>query len=196
MIHEQLKEWFSISDDTLPDLPAYYISPRLDSTWGDYYYNGSNRGWWKVTGDIVVYQPIEWVPSVVRIRDYPKNSILTTIERERVETTTSKLFAKAEFALEISAGGNYMGMKAGAKATASTGAAWEKEVKNTIKYTENGVVGKEPLTELVVGLMLRVEEVYTHNIDIWVDDRGQGDSMGWSGGPGWNDIWVPSRALR
>ncbi|KAF4502470.1 hypothetical protein FAGAP_1285 [Fusarium agapanthi] len=34
MSREQLEEWFGIRNDTLPDLPAYYILPRLDSTWG------------------------------------------------------------------------------------------------------------------------------------------------------------------
>ncbi|KAH0421235.1 hypothetical protein CcaCcLH18_13555 [Colletotrichum camelliae] len=195
MDHAQLKEWFGISNDNLPDLPACYISPRLDSTWEGYYKDGTNRGWWRVTGDIVAYKPIEWVPSVARIRDFPKNSIVTKIEKERVETTTTKLYAKAGFSLEISGGGNFMGMKAEAKATAETGVEFEREVKNVDKYTQEGKVGDEPLVEVAIGLMLRVEEVYTHNVNIWVDDRGKGDSMGWSGGPGWNDIWIPSRAL-
>lgn len=195
MDHGQLQEWFGINDDNLPDLPAYYISPRLDSTWEGYYKQGTARGWWRVTGDIVVYKPLEWVPSIARIRDFPKNSIITEIERERVETTTSRLYAKAEFALEISGGGNYMGMKAEAKATAETGVNFEREIKNVDKYTQKGQVGAEPLVEVAVGLMLRVEEIYTHTINIWVDDRGAQDSMGWSGGPGWNDIYIPQRAL-
>ncbi|KAK2738855.1 hypothetical protein CKAH01_18736 [Colletotrichum kahawae] len=195
MDHDQLKEWFGISNDNLPDLPAYYISPRLDSTWEGYYKDGTNRGWWRVTGDIVAYKPIEWVPSIARIRDFPKNSIVTKIEKERVETTTTKLYAKAGFSLEISGKGNFMEMKAEAKATAETGVDFKREVKNVDKYTQEGKVGDEPLVEVAMGLMLRVEEVYTHHINVWVDDRAKGDSMGWSGGPGWDDIKILSRAL-
>lgn len=185
MDHEQLQEWFGISNDNLPDLPAYYISPRLDSTSGD-----SSGGWWKVTGDIVAYKPIEWVPSVARIRDFPKNSLVTKIEKQRVEITNTKLYAKPGFALEISGGGNFMEMKAEAKATADTSVSFERE-----EYTQEGKAGDEPLVEVAVGLMLRVEEVYTHNINIWADGRGQVNSMSWSGGPGWDDIRIPSRAL-
>ncbi|EGU86517.1 hypothetical protein FOQG_12853 [Fusarium oxysporum f. sp. raphani 54005] len=191
MSREQLEEWFGISNDTLPDLPAYYILPRLDSTWG----GTAGGGWWNVTGDIVVYKPIEWVPSVARIRDFPKNSIVTNIEKERVETTTTKLYAKAEFALEVSAGGNYMGIKAEAKAKTETGVEFEKEVRNKDTYTQKGVVGDVALVEVAVGLMLRVEEIYTHNIKVWVDGREKGDSLGWHGGPSWNDIHIPSRSL-
>ncbi|KAJ0380841.1 hypothetical protein COL26b_000681 [Colletotrichum chrysophilum] len=126
MNHEQLQEWFGISNDNLPDLPAYYISPRLD-----------------------------------------------------------------RFALEISGGENFMEMKADAKATADASVSFERE-----EYTQEGKVGDEPLVEVAVGLMLRVEKVYTHNINIWADGRGQVNSMSWSGGPGWDDIRIPSRALR
>ncbi|KAJ9425867.1 hypothetical protein QL093DRAFT_2575451 [Fusarium oxysporum] len=164
---------------------------RLDSTWG----GTAGGGWWNVTGDIVVYKPIEWVPSVARIRDFPKNSIVTNIEKERVETTTTKLYAKAEFALEVSAGGNYMGIKAEAKAKTETGVEFEKEVRNKDTYTQKGVVGDVALVEVAVGLMLRVEEIYTHNIKVWVDGREKGDSLGWHGGPSWNDIHIPSRSL-
>ncbi|WKT54450.1 hypothetical protein QSH57_005034 [Fusarium oxysporum f. sp. vasinfectum] len=91
-------------------------------------------------------------------RDFPKNSIVTNIEKERVETTTTKLYAKAEFALEVPAGGNYMGIKAEAKAKTETGVEFEKEVRNKDTYTQKGVVGDVALVEVAVGLMLRVEE--------------------------------------
>ncbi|KAF5672293.1 hypothetical protein FHETE_3791 [Fusarium heterosporum] len=195
MSHKQLKEWFSIAEGTLPSVPGYYISPRLNSTWGGYYSGNSGRGWWRVTGDVVVYKPVEWVACTERMRDFPKGAILTHIEKERTETTKTKLYAGAEFSLEVSGGGGFMGMKAEVKTKVSTGVEWEKEIMNKEKYTQSGDLGDRPLTELAVGLMLRAEEVYTHTIDIWVDDRCQEDSMGWSGGDGWEQIRIPSHAL-
>ncbi|KAF4993381.1 hypothetical protein FGRMN_6531 [Fusarium graminum] len=151
MSHDKIKEFFGISESTLPKLPAYYISPRLNSTWGAYYSGNSGPGW---------------------IRDFPKDALETQIKSTRTETTTMKLYAGAEFALELSGGGSYMGMKAEAKAKTSTSVEWEKRIVNIDEIVKKGILGKEPLIELALGLMLRAEEAYTHTIDIWVDDQG------------------------
>lgn len=192
----QLKEWFAITQKTLPDLPGYFIVPRLHSSWGDYYRQGTARGWWNIEGEMVVYKPIEWVPSVARIKDYPKNSIITSIKKEEMEDVTTKLYAQVDLSLEITAGGNYMGMKAEAKTKAESSVSRDLIRKETSTIVQEGKVGDKPLVEVAVGLMLRVEEVYTHDLALWIDDRHAEDSMGWSGGPGWNDIHVADKLFR
>ncbi|KAF5229660.1 hypothetical protein FAUST_10297 [Fusarium austroamericanum] len=194
---EELNEWFGVREDNMPSLPGYFTIPDLHSKHGgksgkeksyaDYYF---------IEGAMVVYRPIEWVPSVVRIKTIPKNNIITTIKKEEVVDTRAKLYARAELSIELSAGGSGLGMAATATATSEIGVDFEKNTTKTETWTQEGQVGTKALNELAVGMLLKVEEVYRHSINVWVDGRKKGDSMGWSGGPGWNQIHVPETSLR
>jgi hypothetical protein len=144
---------------------------------------------------MVVYRPIEWVPIISCTKTFPRNTITQEFKREKTTTTTSKLYGKVESELEISGGANYMGMKVEAKLRAEASVQASMESNDVDKIITQGKLGDKVVKEVWVGMLIRVEEVFNHNVRVWIDNRGKGDSLGWSGGPGWNEILVPSRTL-
>ncbi|KAF0635461.1 hypothetical protein FPSE5266_01994 [Fusarium pseudograminearum] len=176
---EELNNVFGVREETMPSLPGYFTVPDLYHKWGGKY--GRDKGssdWYYIEGDMVVYRPIEWVPSVVRIKTIPKNELQTTITKEEVVDTTIKLYARADLSIELSAGGSGLGMAAKATATAEIGAEFETKSSKTDIRKQEGKLGGTAMNELAVGMLLKVEEVYRRSIYVWVDDRKKGDSMG------------------
>ncbi|QPC76892.1 hypothetical protein HYE68_007644 [Fusarium pseudograminearum] len=197
MTPEELDEWFGVRERTMPSLPAYITIPHLYSKLGGK--SGKekqNAEYYFIEGHMVVYRPIEWVPSVMLIKTIPKNTIITTIKRKEVVDTKLTIYAGAKLSIELSAGASGMGMAATATATSEVGIDFEKNSTTKETWAQEGQVGTTALNELAMGMMLRVEEVYRRSINVWVDGRKKGDSMGWSGGPGWNQIHVPDKSLR
>lgn len=188
--HEQLEEWFGVTESSLPELPAYLIAPRLNSTLGGQYENDPGQDWWYITGGVAVYRPVEWVPTVTRVKEWPENSALEDLQGDEVEAAMNTIYANAEASLETLDGDNYMGVK---------GVVREKDQLNAEgrleRISTDTDVGDVPVAELALGFMLRVEEVHTHSLQFWMDDRGTAESLSWQEGPGWDEIQVVSDSL-
>lgn len=195
--HGQLEELFGLTEDALPQLPRFLVSPNLHSNWGGTYEHTPEQSWYAVNGNVVVYKPVEWVASVIRVKEWPAGAELERVPAEEMEGPVLSVYGPAELALEIPDVGACLRARARIKEEVVLG----DDLGDLQRTVADGVVGDEETVdaggvELVLGLMLRVEEVYAHAIpELWLDERCLGESLSWPGGPGWDEIHVPNWAL-
>jgi hypothetical protein len=62
---EVIDDYFKISG-RLPTLPKYLILPHLRSD------DRPGKGW-DISGEIVVYEPIEWIPKATIVNSFPRS---------------------------------------------------------------------------------------------------------------------------
>ncbi|KAF9979684.1 hypothetical protein BGZ75_009343, partial [Mortierella antarctica] len=165
----ELNRYFGINPSRLGKLPEYIIAPRLHSAHdASRSFSGmeETRLMSEVTGEVVVYQPLEWIPFVHARKTIPHNLFQT--EFERVETTIKKseIYGSFEASFTMSAGGGWKSMKAEASAGATFEANYResKEFKEEIKTT--GKHGEVVVKEIVMGMSLRVKRVYEHSVNL------------------------------
>lgn len=187
---DKLEELFGLTESSLPELPRFLVSPNLSSTWGGYYEHEPEQAWCFLTGNVAVYKPVEWVASVTLVKDWPEGEERDPLPREEVEGPVLRLYEPAELALEIPDLDGCLRARARIKEEVVLGDDLGDLERNVTGDVEQGGV------ELVLGLMLRVEEVYRCAVpELWLDDRRIGESLNWSGGPGWDELHVPCAAL-
>ncbi|KAM3078260.1 hypothetical protein ACMFMG_002445 [Clarireedia jacksonii] len=187
---EKLEEHFKFQSD-LPPIPKFLIRPRLDSSW-----NYKSNDGWDITGEMVVYEPLEWVPIVVSERTYPKGAFTKSFEETEVTVSENKLFGKVSSELEISGGGSFFGVKIEAKVKAEGSVEATLKTERIQKIVTEGKLGDMVVKEIWFALGLRVKQVYSRKINLWNANNGGSHEVTWYGGPGWDEIHVPSRALR
>lgn len=205
---EDLHMWFGIEEKTQPPLPAYLISQELKPGRGDQNYQfPTSVHWWRyITGDIVVYRPIEWVPIVSEVARFPKSKLSKELSRVTTTTTTSKIYGRATMSMEVSAGANFKGMMVEAKATAETEVEASLQKEEIEKLIESGKLGDETIFEVAVGMLLKVEEVCKYSFpleDLWAEDTitttippawplvARSGNLHWGGSQTWGELLIP-----
>lgn len=186
-----LDDCFGISHDTMPRLPQFMVHHRLTKEC-----NGEE--WTTVRGEIVVSKPIEWVPVVAVFDKYAKSMAKTTITRDTKTASTTKLFGKASgFAkLNTEAGGTLWGVKVEFESElkiegkASHSYKLEAREKQKVEWK----TGDEAMWEVAVTMMLKIEDVYTHSIEVRVKNHsaGRNTTLTWDGPGTWSDFYVPN----
>lgn len=87
-------------------------------------------------------------------------------------------------------------MKVEAKAKVETTVTAQRDYVKVSELKTEGKLGDRVVHEVWVSMLLEVEEVYSHNLTFWVDWVGNKHNIGWTGGPGWDDIWIANESLR
>ncbi|KAK9780222.1 hypothetical protein AB5N19_03525 [Seiridium cardinale] len=189
-----LHEWFGISHDTLPAIPSVMVVPRLKTE-----IDPHSTDWSVVRGSLVVYKPIEWVPSVIKVKTLPKSKAKETYEREITKVDTEKLFGGVSGFVKTSAkaGGSLFGVKLEVETELKVEGKAEKEVttnkveKRTLKWE----IGDTVIFEVAVAMLLRVEETYVHSVDLSLKNSASANGLTWTGGKDWSEIVVNNRDL-
>ncbi|KAF9116672.1 hypothetical protein BGX30_005890, partial [Mortierella sp. GBA39] len=191
----ELKRYFGVEAARMGKLPEYLIVPRLNSTWNSSRSNSTSRSWWDITGEVVAYKPLAWVPIVREKGTIPYNHFETEYERNSTTIETSDIYGHFEASFTMSIGGSWKAVKAEVSTTTKVEANYKKstEVKEEIK--QKGTIGDVVIKELILGMALRVQRVYEHSVHLYLNDEAKGDSLTWDGPSSWGDLWVASNAL-
>lgn len=209
-----LKRYFGLDPSRMGKLPEYFIAPRLDSAHNDARSTGGAfdeiRAISDVTGEVVAYKPLEWIPSVHARKTIPYNHF--KVEFEKTETTikTAELYGKFEASFTISAAGGWKSIKAELSSTSTFEASYKITTESKEEIKTKGNLGDVVVKELVMGMSLRVRRVYERSVHMyfgWKVKNPIGDAFNfkvakmepiltWDGPESWDDIRVKSSALR
>ncbi|KAK9415702.1 putative Insecticidal crystal toxin domain-containing protein [Seiridium unicorne] len=140
--------------------------------------------WSVVRGSLVVYKQIEWVPSVIKVKTLPKSKAKETYERKIAKVDTEKLFGGVSDFVKTSAkvGGSLLGVKL--------------EVETELKVDAfKWEIGDTVIFEVAAAMLLRVEEIYVHSMDLSLRNSASENGLTWTGGKDWSEIAVNNRDL-
>jgi len=191
---DELKRYFGLDAERLGPIPEYLIAPRLNSTRNGSRSNTTGRSWWDITGEVVAYKPIAWVPIVRERSTIPLSHFEVEFEKKSTTIQTSELYGKAETTFTMSVGVSYKGVKVELSTTTHVEAHYSTSAEVKEEITRKDKVGF--VKELIMGLGLRVQRVFERNVALYLDDKARGDSLTWRGPESWNDVHIPASALR
>jgi hypothetical protein len=192
----ELERYFGVEPARMGKLPEYIIIPRLDSTWNTSRSESTSRSWWDITGEVVAYRPLAWVPIVRENGIIPYNHFETEYEKSTTTIETSDIYGHFEASFSMTAGGSWKAVKAEVSISTKVEANYKKssEVKEEIK--QKGKIGDVVIKEIILGMALRVQRVYERSVHLYLNDERKADSLTWSGPSSWNDLWIGSSSLR
>ncbi|KAK6076707.1 hypothetical protein SCUP234_07102 [Seiridium cupressi] len=167
-------EWFGISHDTLPAIPRVMVVPRLKTEIDSHSTN-----------------------CVIKVKTLPKSKAKETYEREITKVDTEKLFGGVSGFVKTSAkaGGCLFGVKLEVETELKVEGKAEKEVttnkveKRTLKWE----IGDTVIFEVAVAMLLCVEEIYVHSVDLSLRNSASENGLTWTGGKDWSEIAVNNR---
>ncbi|TGO43746.1 hypothetical protein BCON_0954g00010 [Botryotinia convoluta] len=180
----QLDYWFGVSQ-SLPSLPKYLVQPRLHSQWNLSKYDG-----WDITGEMIVYEPVEWIPIVTAVRSHPRSILEQTYTNESTSTTSSEIYGRIQAELEISSGINMFGVKAQAKISSEAKVEGRITSDDVSRIRTEGTLGDKVVKEVWLTMSLKVKPIFSRKIVLWNANKDEGYDVWWSGGPDWDDIRV------
>ncbi|KAI8601886.1 hypothetical protein EDD21DRAFT_428373 [Dissophora ornata] len=175
---DELKRYFGVEPSRMGRLPEYLIVPRLNSTWNANRSKSTGRSWWDITGEVVAYKPLEWVP-IVR-------------ERSTIPYNCFEIYGHFEASFTMSIGGGWKGLKAELSTTSSVEASY----RTSTKVKEKGKIGDVVIKELAMGMCLRVQRVYERSVNLYLNNEAKGNSLTWDGPESWDELRIVSSALR
>ncbi|KAF9978893.1 hypothetical protein BGZ75_009889, partial [Mortierella antarctica] len=108
LTHDQLERYFGVEPVGDGQLPEYLITPRLHSFWN---HNCPKGFWWDITGEVIVYKPIAWVPFVRKISTIPYTEIPTWVTTMTTNIRVSELYGSYEASFKLGAGIGIEGLK-------------------------------------------------------------------------------------
>ncbi|KAG0052325.1 hypothetical protein BGZ90_006519 [Linnemannia elongata] len=193
---DELKKHFGVDPARMGKLPEYFIAPRLDTTWNTSRSESTGRSWWDITGEVVAYRPIAWIPIVRELRTIPRNHLAMEFEKTTTTIQTSEIYGKFETSFTLSVGGGWKGIKAELSSTTSIEASYKTSWEDKETIIQRGKIGDVVVKEVVMGMSLRVERVYERAVHVYLNDEKKGDSLTWNGPESWGDCWVAASALR
>ncbi|KAF9980943.1 hypothetical protein BGZ65_004495 [Modicella reniformis] len=162
---DELRRYFGVEPSRMGKLPEYLIVPRLNSTWNAERSKSTSK-WWDITGEVVAYKPLEWVP-IVREKSIPYNHFEAEYQNKTTTIQTSEIYGRFEPSF-----------------TMSIGSSW-KSIKTEISTTTE---------KLTMGMCLRVKRVYEHSIHLFLNDEETGSSLTWYGPESWSELHIASNA--
>jgi hypothetical protein len=169
--------YFKVSK-SLKSLPKYLIWPRLSS------HPRVGKGW-DIQGEMVVYEPIEWIPIATIVQTHPRSVFEREYFNESVSTTSSEIYGKLATELHASASGDLGGVKVEAKLSAEFKIEKKINSENTVKITTKGVLGKKVVNEVWLTMSLKVKPVYSRRIRLWNNNIKGKHQIMWD-----NDFWA------
>ncbi|KAF9176697.1 hypothetical protein BGZ51_009738 [Haplosporangium sp. Z 767] len=193
---DELKRYFGLDASRMGKLPEYLITPRLNSTWNHNRSNKTGRSWWDITGEMVAYRPIEWVP-VVRVKStFPYSHFPVEFNKTTTTITKSELYGHFEASFTMSISGGWKSITMEASTTSSVEASYRTSTEVKEEITQKGTTGDVVVKEIMMGMSLRVERVYERSVNLYLNNDDKGDSLTWDGPESWDDLHVPASALR
>ncbi|KAA8893230.1 hypothetical protein FN846DRAFT_963280 [Sphaerosporella brunnea] len=191
----ELKRYFGVDPARMGPLPEYLIAPHLDSTWNEGRSKNTGRTWWDITGEVVAYRPIEWVPIVRELNTIPYSHFEVEYKKTTTKIQTSELYGHAEASFTIALGASWKGIKVEASTTTSIEASYKTSTELHEEIVEKGKRGDVVIKELAMGMALKVKRVYERNVKLYLNDESKKDSLTWDG-PAWGELWVGANDLR
>jgi hypothetical protein len=193
---DELYKYFGVESKRMGPLPEVLIAPHLNSTWNSSRSDSQGRSWWDITGEVVAYKPIEWVPVVKDRRTIPFSHFRAESTKTTTNVTTSELFGSAEAAFTLSAGGGWSGMKMDLSTTTKVEASYRTSKTVDEEIVEKAKFGDVVIKELVMGMGLKVERIFERTVKLYLNDEKKTDSLNWEGPESWADLCVPASLLR
>lgn len=135
--------------------------------------------YWYITGEVVVYKPLAWVPIVRERVTIPKSHFETEYEKKKTTIQTSELYGKGEACFTMSIGGGWRGLKLELSSTVSVEADYRKSTEVKEEITQKGKIGDVVIKEVVMGMCLRMERVYENSVHLYLNDKGRDNSLIW-----------------
>lgn len=132
---------------------------------------------------------------VTELSRNPKSRFKTESFQETTTITRKDIYGHVGTIFQLSADPNYMGMKVEATIDANARAELRKSKENIKKIRQTGELGDKPVSEVVLGMLIRVEEVYSHSIRLEMDNRGTSKSLHWTAEQDWSQVEVPHQHL-
>ncbi|KAL4745511.1 hypothetical protein BDW72DRAFT_53443 [Aspergillus terricola var. indicus] len=204
-----IDEWFGFTKN-MPKLPKFMIFNDLRYGQTHSELRGTDITYWHyVSGGFGVYEPVEWVPTVDLIRSIPRSAIPGKFTKKTVKTTKTRLYGSVGSLFTASASATYAAMKVDAQVEVKGEASSELDTSATETLLQEGRVGDKPVVEIMLGMNIRVRQVYywrfNDEYDLWYrywtktgwDMQPKFEyETSWRSGPGWNTIHVPDSQLR
>ncbi|KAI1923000.1 hypothetical protein LOZ52_001154 [Ophidiomyces ophidiicola] len=189
----QLDKWFSIDKRSKLSLPKYIITNEME------YGNKEQNQYWRLNGGIAVYEPIEWVPCVHLIKQFPASMLEKEITITESETQQTELWAEASASLSMSASASYFGVQVAAEAKVEGGVKTKKETSRIMEVKEHGKIPPgTPCYEVMVGMILKLKK--THSFNLRPDDvywtQNDNRKLTWGGDESWGSIQVLDYSLQ
>ncbi|KAI9376095.1 hypothetical protein BJX61DRAFT_539109 [Aspergillus egyptiacus] len=195
----KLDKWFSLDKHANRNLPKYIIKNELE--YGPQHGGGSDA-YWYLNGPIAVYEPVEWVPSVHLIKQFPGSMLEKEMSIKESEVQQTELWAAASGSLSISASASYMGIQAAAETKIEGGVKTSKDTTRIREVIEHGKIPAEtPCFEVMVGILLKMRKVrsfYLRKDDVYWS-RYDNKRLSWAFGDNswsWSDVRVLDYALQ
>ncbi|KAG0342188.1 hypothetical protein BG000_006322 [Podila horticola] len=187
----KLLRYFGVESETPSQLPEYIIVPHLHSSWKEDCPKGY---WWDITGQVIAYTPIEWVPIVHLSDTIPFNVFEKEITVTSREMSSFELYLSADATFNVSMNTGWKGLRMdigyanGIKANYKT----STEMESIIRAHE----GKVAVKKIVMSMALRVKRVYQRAVRLHVNDLGMPGSLTWNTqGLTWAELRVPQSSL-
>lgn len=127
---------------------------------------------WYITGEVIVYTPVEWVPIVRETRTIPKNHFEAEYNRTTTMIKTTELYGSGEASFTMSIGGGWNGLKLELSNTTSLKASYTRSNEYKEEIKQKGRLGNVVIKEVVMGMCLRMKRVYERSIHL-ILSKGQ-----------------------
>ncbi|KAF9999538.1 hypothetical protein BGZ80_002399 [Entomortierella chlamydospora] len=107
LTEQQLRSYFGIDNSKMMELPEILIVPIFNSTSK----NAKKDSWYSITGHVVVYKPLAWVPKVTLLNTIPRSKITTRTEIKPTKIEPSKLYTNLGTDFTLSIRGGWKGVR-------------------------------------------------------------------------------------
>ncbi|KAF9995534.1 hypothetical protein BGZ65_008823 [Modicella reniformis] len=165
-----------LSSADAPQIPSNtLIAPRQKSTWNDIRFQLTARSWWDIAGQVVVYEPLCWVP-IVREK--------ITIPCSQLRTRRTTIQIEELYGLQTTL---HLVHQHDPSPTTSAEINWEASTKLHEKSTQ---IGKLPSSSSWAYLCACGAPLSVPFITCYLNDEGKSDSFTWNGIEKWEDILV------
>ncbi|KAG0227717.1 hypothetical protein BGW41_003706 [Actinomortierella wolfii] len=191
----ELQRYFGIEAARMGKLPEYIFVPRLNSEWNPARSDSTSRSWWRITGEVVAYRPLEWVPIVHDRNTIPFSQFEEKYKGTTVTVEAKEIYGHIDASVSMSVGGNWKAIKAEVSLSSSLEVTFRKTAETKQIIEREGTIGNVAIKEIVFGLSLRMQRVYEHSVNLHLNDEAKKDSLTWDGSSKWEDLHIPSKAL-
>ena len=192
---DELRDYFGVDETRFGTLPQYLIFPHLDAANDSGRTSATGKKWYDITGLVIAYEPVEWVPIVKRLGTVPKSVVQTDYSSKTVTVTTNQVYGSVQVSASISAGKNIGCVKMAGSASTDFGASYSMSTTAQEEVKTKATYGDRVVQQLSMGLSLRVRRKWERSLSIYGNPDRFGWSMTWDGGPGWDDIAVANSAV-
>ena len=190
----QLDKWFSVEQRSKIDLPKYIIKNEME------YGPKQSDSYWYLNGGIAVYEPVEWIPCVHLVKQFPPSALEKEVTIKESETEQSELWAGASASLSLSVSANYFGVQVAAEAKVEGGVKTKRETSKIMEVKEHGKIAPgTPCYEVMVGMILKTKKVRTFYLkpdDVYCTTYND-NILTWGHGESWafGDVYVSDYSL-